>query len=57
MSTSSPSRCSPTTSLLDDPHEATDAIIDAFIEIRTAAVLSGELTPVGDTLPLAAATG
>jgi diacylglycerol O-acyltransferase / wax synthase len=42
---------------LDDPHEATDAMIDAFIEIRTAAGLSGELTPVGNTLPLAAATG
>ncbi len=42
---------------LDDPHEATDAMIDAFIEIRTAAGLSGNLTPVGDTLPLAAATG
>jgi hypothetical protein len=32
---------------LDDPHEATDAMIDAFIEIRTAAGLSGNLTPVG----------
>jgi WS/DGAT/MGAT family acyltransferase len=42
---------------LDDPHEATDAMIDAFIEIRTAAGLSGNLTPLGDTLPLAAATG
>jgi WS/DGAT/MGAT family acyltransferase len=42
---------------LDDPHEATDAMIDAFIEMRTAAGLSGNLTPVGDTLPLAAATG
>jgi WS/DGAT/MGAT family acyltransferase len=41
---------------LDDPHEATDAMIDAFIEIRLAAGLSGELTSVGDTLPLAAAT-
>jgi hypothetical protein len=42
---------------LDDPHEATDAMIDVFIEIRTAAGLSGELTPVEDTLPPAAATG
>ncbi|MDT5185505.1 MAG: diacylglycerol O-acyltransferase / wax synthase [Mycobacterium sp.] len=42
---------------LDDPHEATDAMIDAFIEIRTAAGLSGELTAVGDALPLAAAAG
>jgi hypothetical protein len=32
-------------------------MIDAFIEIRTAAGLSGNLTPVGDTLPLAAAAG
>jgi hypothetical protein len=42
---------------LDDPHEATDAMIDAFVEIRTAAGLSTDLTPTGDTLPLAAATG
>jgi hypothetical protein len=38
---------------LDDPHEATDAMIDAFIEIRRAAGLSADLTPVTDTLPLA----
>ena len=42
---------------LADPHEATDAMIDAFIEIRTAAGLSGELTAVGSAMPLAAATG
>jgi diacylglycerol O-acyltransferase / wax synthase len=42
---------------LDDPHEATDAMIDAFIEIRRAAGLSADLTPVEDTLPLAAAPG
>ena len=42
---------------LDDPHEATDAMIDGFIEIRRAAGLSADLTPVEDTLPLAAATG
>ena len=42
---------------LEDPHEATDAMIDAFIEIRRAAGLPADLTPVGDTLPLAAATG
>ena len=42
---------------LDDPHQATDAMIDAFIEIRTAAGLSPDLTSTGDTLPLAAATG
>jgi hypothetical protein len=41
---------------LDDPHEATDAMLDAFIEIRSAAGLSPDLTPVGQTLPLAAAT-
>lgn len=40
---------------LDDPHEATDAILEAFGEIRTAAGLSGDLTPVGAVLPLAAA--
>jgi diacylglycerol O-acyltransferase len=40
---------------LADPHEATDALIDEFREIRSAAGLSRELTPVGDTLPLAAA--
>jgi WS/DGAT/MGAT family acyltransferase len=42
---------------LDDPHEATDAMLDAFTEIRTAAGITGELTPIGATLPLAAATG
>lgn len=42
---------------LDDPHEATDAMIDAFIEIRRAAGLSEELTPVGAVMPLAAAVG
>jgi diacylglycerol O-acyltransferase len=40
---------------LDDPHEATDAMIDAFIEIRSAAGLSSDLTPVGSAMPLAAA--
>ncbi len=42
---------------LDDPHEATDAMLDAFTEIRRAAGITGELTPIGATLPLAAATG
>ncbi len=42
---------------LDDPHEATDAMIDAFIEIRSAAGLSTDLTPVGSAMPLAAAAG
>ena len=41
---------------LDDPHEATDAILDAFGEIRAAAGITGDLTPVGAVLPLAAAT-
>jgi diacylglycerol O-acyltransferase / wax synthase len=40
---------------LEDPHEATDAMVDAFIEIRSAAGLSDRLTPLDATLPLAAA--
>ncbi len=31
---------------IDDPHEATDAMLGAFSEIRSAAGLSGELTVV-----------
>ncbi|GFG53153.1 wax ester/triacylglycerol synthase family O-acyltransferase [Mycolicibacterium agri] len=31
---------------LEDPHELTDAMVEAFIEIRRAAGLSGELTAV-----------
>jgi WS/DGAT/MGAT family acyltransferase len=42
---------------LDDPHEATDAMIDAFVEIRSAAGLSTDLTPIGAVMPLAAAAG
>ena len=42
---------------LDDPHEATDAMVDAFIEIRSAAGLSTDLTPIGAAMPLAAAAG
>ena len=42
---------------LDDPHEAIDAMIDAIVEIRTAAGLSGELKPVGSAMPLAAGGG
>jgi diacylglycerol O-acyltransferase / wax synthase len=42
---------------LDDPHEATDAMLDAFAEIRRAAGLPGELTPVGAALPLADTLG
>jgi diacylglycerol O-acyltransferase / wax synthase len=40
---------------LVDPHEATDAMIDAFTEIRRAAGLSEQLRPLDATLPLAAA--
>ncbi len=40
---------------LVDPHEATDAMIDAFTEIRRAAGLSDQLRPLGAALPLAAA--
>jgi diacylglycerol O-acyltransferase len=32
-------------------------MLDAFMEIRTAAGITTDLTPVGATLPLAAATG
>ena len=42
---------------LDDPHEATDAMIDAFAEIRSAAGISGDLRPVDAAMPLAAAAG
>jgi diacylglycerol O-acyltransferase / wax synthase len=42
---------------LDDPHEATDAILNAFTEIREAAGITADLTPVGSALPLAAAAG
>jgi WS/DGAT/MGAT family acyltransferase len=40
---------------LVDPHEATDAMIGAFTEIRRAAGLSDQLQPLGAALPLAAA--
>jgi len=40
---------------LVDPHEATDAMIEAFTEIRRAAGLSDQLRPLGAALPLAAA--
>jgi diacylglycerol O-acyltransferase len=42
---------------LDDPHEATDAMIEAFREIRTAAGLSGELTQVSTVMAQASALG
>ena len=40
----------------DDPHEVTDAMIDHFRALRTAAGLSENLTEVHDAMPLAAAT-
>ncbi len=39
---------------LEDPHEATDAMVRAFAEIHSAAGLSGELTVVETAMPLAA---
>ena len=41
---------------VDDPHEVTDAMIDDFRALRTAAGLSENLTEVHDAMPLAAAT-
>jgi WS/DGAT/MGAT family acyltransferase len=38
---------------VEDPHEVTDAMIRAFIEIRTAAGLSAELTVVDTAMPQA----
>jgi diacylglycerol O-acyltransferase len=40
---------------VDDPHEITDAMIEDFRELRTAAGLSAELTKVDDAMPLASA--
>jgi len=37
---------------LDDPHEATDAMVRSFIEIRSAAGISEPLTEVAGILPL-----
>ena len=39
----------------DDPHEVTDAMVRSFIDIRTAAGCSEELTDLGAALPLAGA--
>ncbi|MDY6996653.1 MAG: wax ester/triacylglycerol synthase family O-acyltransferase [Actinomycetota bacterium] len=36
---------------LSDPHELTDALIEAFVEIRTAAGLPAELTVVDTAMP------
>ena len=41
---------------VDDPHEVTDAMIDDFRALRTAAGLSENLTEVHAAMPLAAAT-
>jgi len=41
----------------NDPHEATDAMIDAFAEIRTAAGFGSDLTQVATVMPLASSTG
>lgn len=41
----------------DDPHEVTDAMIRSFVELRTAAGLSGTLTDLGEVMPLAEAGG
>lgn len=41
---------------LHDPHQATDALIDSFGEIRRAAGLPDRLTPVETALPLAPAS-
>jgi diacylglycerol O-acyltransferase / wax synthase len=40
---------------LKDPHEVTDAMIDAFAEIRGAAGFSGELTKVDTAMAQARA--
>jgi diacylglycerol O-acyltransferase len=42
---------------LDGPHEATDAIVHAFTEIRSAAGLSGNLTEVLTAMGPATAAG
>ena len=42
---------------LADAHEATDAMIRAFTELRTAAGLPRELTSVGTAMPAAPAVG
>jgi WS/DGAT/MGAT family acyltransferase len=39
----------------DDPHEVTDAMIRAFVDIRRAAGLPEELTQIAAVLPMAAA--
>ena len=41
---------------LADPHEATDALIDSFVEIRRAAGMADALTVVETAMPMAPAT-
>ncbi len=36
---------------LADPHEATDALIESFVQIRRAAGLSVDLTQIDNALP------
>jgi WS/DGAT/MGAT family acyltransferase len=40
---------------LDDAHEATDALLRAFVELRSAAGLSTELTTIDAAMPVAGA--
>lgn len=42
---------------LADPHEATDAMVRSFAELRTAAGIAGPLTDVPAALPLAVTAG
>jgi hypothetical protein len=42
---------------LNDPHAATDAMVDAFAEIRRAAGLSPELSEVASSMAPAHAVG
>jgi hypothetical protein len=41
---------------VEDPHEVTDAMIEDFRELRTAAGLSPDLTSLINAMPLAAAS-
>jgi diacylglycerol O-acyltransferase len=42
---------------VEDPHEVTDAMLEAFAEIRSEAGFSGEPTRIGSVMPLAGAVG
>jgi diacylglycerol O-acyltransferase len=42
---------------VDDPHEVTDAMVAAFVDIRTAAGLSGALTELDTAMAPASASG